>query len=264
MLAEQTVLGFTGEPPSPHCTPVLPACVSEGRGGEPRFAMNHKTQLQFNLGVHPDQANLATRFDPTRTSPVVIEKMQEPSETIGMSRTPVGDFNAVSSRKLALALKLAKRNAPLCSVECSPEIEITPPVLNEKRSVADIRTRCELPHKSDVATQTKEKSQHEKAPTKAPGISPSPSVFSISREISQLKADLKKTLVKLNKVTEAQEHLKSPRVANITDRVYWEQHLDDHEERLQQRREEQLARNARMLYDLSQQVRTGVGAPWNP
>lgn len=114
------MLAFSSHPPSGGCSAVLPSAVCEGRGGERRFAMNQKTQLQFNLGVVPDHAKLATDFDPSHPpSPVTIHKAAV--ETIGISCTPVQDFKAVSPSKLALAMKLAKRNA---RVKSAPDLKV--------------------------------------------------------------------------------------------------------------------------------------------
>lgn len=70
--------------------------------------MNHHTQLQFNLGIPSSPGNLATHFDSHHPTPVVIEK------PIG-----VGDdgFKAISAKRLALAVRLAKRDIRLGRLE---------------------------------------------------------------------------------------------------------------------------------------------------
>lgn len=253
------MLAFAPEPPCSACSPVLPACVSEGRGGETGFAMNQKTQLQFNLGVKPNQANLATKFDDTRPSPIVIEKMKP--ETIGLSRTPVGDFKAVSPERLALAMKLAKRNARLCSPRSgrsSPAyLESSDTSENGEKNVSGITRHTHLkpspgPHKGPRQSHKGRTSPAvREAPVSSPVSSP---VASITKEISKLKTDLRKQLAKLNKAKEGQDHLRTSQMPTVNDKVYWQEPVDEGEERVQQRREEQLARNARMTYDLSQQV----------
>lgn len=275
MLTEQTVLAFAAVPPSAVCSPVLPACVCEERGGETRFAMNQKTQLQFNLGIAPNNANLATNFDPTRPSPVVIEKMRtgirHASETIGMSNTPIGDFKAVLPERLALAMKLAKRNARCKSPQASSDERGSPVYhnhANERRPPLSHHDHIESSNKvSERRANGGASIYHEDVPptdnaqTNFPRpraklafkVPPTPPE-SIAREIARLKTDLDRQLAKLNRAKGEIGGRKKPHVQTVSKTVYWDE-VDENEDRQQQRREEQMSRNARMVYDLSQQVR---------
>ena len=86
--------------------------MCDKRGGETGFAMNQRTQLQFNLGVPPHHEKLATKMDPSsQPSPVCIQTLG--AETIGISHTPAQTFKAASPETLAIAMKLAKRNAKI-------------------------------------------------------------------------------------------------------------------------------------------------------
>lgn len=159
MLTQQTVLGFSEHPPSPFGATHLPHCITEQRGGQQSFAMNQHTQLQFNLGVPPRPTNRATHFDPTNPSPVVIEK----------ASFVCGEFRTISAEKLALAVRIAKRDLRLG--RCRPP---TPsghacPCCRSQQSVASaihcdscdtrVRTRePQTPVRSDTGhTDTKKK-----------------------------------------------------------------------------------------------------------
>ena len=105
------MLSFRQQPPSPFAAGCLPQCVCEQRGGQKRFAMNQQTQLQFNLQVPPNPANLATTFNPYNASPVVVEKVGPPnSSAVDHRSVPAGGFTMVSTDRLALAMRLAKRD----------------------------------------------------------------------------------------------------------------------------------------------------------
>ena len=104
LLTQQTVLGFSSHPPSPFGAGRLPRCVTEERGGQDSFAMNRHTQLQFNLGIPPSPSNLATHFDPSHPTPIVINK---PTMVTG------DRFKVISAKKLALAVRLARRDLKL-------------------------------------------------------------------------------------------------------------------------------------------------------
>jgi len=95
---QQTELKFLCHPLSPLAAPCLPQCVMEARGGESRFAMNTRTQLQFNLAVPPNPDNLPTHFH-LHPSPVVIERL-----------TPSSSASLPTAERLALAVRLARRD----------------------------------------------------------------------------------------------------------------------------------------------------------
>ena len=76
--------------------------------------MNQHTQLQFNLGIPPHPTNLETHFDPSRPTPVVIEK---PSFAPGLNG---GEFRTISAKKLALAIRLAKRDLRMGRFQSPP------------------------------------------------------------------------------------------------------------------------------------------------
>ena len=105
VLTQQTVLGFSDQPPSPFGATDLPQCITDQRGGQHSFAMNQHTQLQFNLGIPPHPTNLATHFNPSHPTPVVIKK----SSFVVNG----GAFSTISAKKLALAVRLAKRDLRL-------------------------------------------------------------------------------------------------------------------------------------------------------
>lgn len=216
--------------------------------------MNQKTQLQFNLGIAPNQANLATSFNPTRPSPVTIEKTR--TNTIGMSHTPIGDFKAVSPERLALAMKMARRNVRIRSPPASEDEGGCPTCTCHVDHVCREESRGETVWSNETRPSPCDRPA---TPTKIPPEPPaSPQVEAIARDIEKLKIDLRKQMAKLNKAKPKALVLewKAPKTPVLSDRVYWQEPYDEGKERKQQRHEEQQARNARMLYDLSQQVRT--------
>lgn len=233
--------------------------------------MNHQTQLQFNLGVAPDQAKLATSFNPSHPSPVTIHK----PETIGLSQTPVQEFKAVSTTKLALAMKMAKRYARINSA----------PDLRDKKV-------CHHDGEGDSEDSDDEEFEHEPHYLRQEETSKDPphgdvrgSLLreyarsvpeSIGKELGQLQLELDKRIEKLHNTEGKKPAVRKPGVKTVggagvkmvarsrgvgrvsgrvvNDRICWD-NLDETEEREQQRRGEQWARNTRLMYDLSQQVR---------
>lgn len=265
------MLGFSDLPPSLGGSPVLPSAVCEGRGGETRFAMNHKTQLQLNLGVKPNQANLATNFNPSHPPPVIIER--KPLETIGLSHTPVQEFRAVSTSKLAMAVKLAKRHAhtnnvpDVHKVVCnnddddgdSEDIdgsheEIKP----EPHSLGIVRTS---PHGRDQGHLLR---GHNRRVSESNGKELRRLQFEGNKRMKKLdtaevSSKVKKPAIRpgvsgSKKLTGIRWVQSGPDVKVVNDRMCWD-NLDEAEEREQRRRGEQWTRNTRLVYDLSQQVR---------
>lgn len=305
VLGEQTLLVFSSQPPSPGCSAVLPATVCEGRGGEKRFAMNQKTQLQFNLGVPPDHAKLATRFGPAHPSPVTIQKTVE---TIGMSCTPVRDFKAVSPTKLALAMKLAKRNVAVNSApdmrvheeeeeseetdESTEDEELESHSLRKDLKYQNVRGHFPESISRELLELDKrmEKLRRSKGPTVRIGNRPNVRTVGGGRERRVGGTGGGRPAVGVNRSNVQQAgglRVDRPRarsaggvggalrtggrpgvgvpgarggVRAVDDRICWED-LDETQQREQQWREEQMTRNTRMMYDLSQQVRVQPPPP---
>ena len=232
--------------------------------------MAHKTQLQLNLGVKPNHANLATNFTPSHPSPVTIER--KPLETIGLSHTPVQEFRAVSTSKLAMAMKLAKRRVRTTSapdvrnVVCDDDDEDNDSENTdepgdagkpEPHSFGLVRTP---PHRRDQGHLVRE---HTRRVPESNG-----------RELGKLQWEMDKRMKRLDtaevskkpamkrpgaggpskKLAGVRWVQSGPDVRVVNDRICWD-NLDEPEEREQQRRGEQWARNTRLVYDLSQQVR---------
>ena len=290
VVGEQTQLSFSPAPPAASCSSRLPAFLCEGRGGETGFAMNQKTQLQFNLESAPNQANLATKFEPSRQSPVVIEKM--PEETIGVSQTPADNFRLASAERLSLALKLAKRDArrktvtlgsegPCSDCRCCDECEQVPPSGYPETLEHHLKS-CIIKSHADSSKKSSSDNPRNKS-SKNPSIQPArlvpkPPQVAIVEEIEKLKVDLEKQLKLLTKAKKAkltdvspqleeyeQEGLKrlnkakklklaeSKEVSIYREPMHWNEE-DETKERQKQREEAQMMRNTRMLYDLTQQV----------
>lgn len=280
------MLGFCAHPPTSGCSSVLPSAVCEGRGGETRFAMNHKTQLQFNLGVAPNHAKLATSFQPSQPSPVMIHKTAV--ETLGMSNTPMRHFKAVSPNKLAMAMKLAKRNARVQSTPtlCDKRVHYDEDYSDEDE---ESYSKVEL---NPCHMASHEDSKYQDVQGRLQNVrKPCPPSESIARELGQLQLELDRRIENLRRTEDRKG--KGPAVSRpgvgarvvggaggragvgvvgktgaravrrvagvkvVNERVCWEE-LDEQEEREQQRRGEQLTRNTRMMYDLSQQVRVQI------
>lgn len=288
------MLEFAPDPPSFGCSSLLPSAVCDGRGGETRFAMNHKTQLQFNLGVTPSQAKLATSFNPSHPSPVTIHKPA--FETIGLSRTSVQEFKAVSTTKLALAMKMAKRYVRINSAPDLCDKRVRYDGEDDSEDSNDEEFEHE-PHHLRQA-ETPKDPPHGKHQDIRDGLlrENTRSVpESIGRGLGQLQLELDKRIAKLHRtegkkptarkpgvgraggpgvrtvggagargvggagVTVGARGVGRPDVRVVNDRICWD-NLDEAEEREQQRRGEQWTRNTRLMYDLSQQVR-GVELP---
>lgn len=312
------MLTFSSHPPSTGCSDVLPSTVCEGRGGEKRFAMNQRTQLQFNLGVAPNHTKLATSFGPSHPSPVTIHKPA--AETIGISCTPIQDFKAVSPNKLALAMKLAKRNVnsvPDLRVydveseetdESFEEVELKQNHLRKDVRCQNVRgyapseaigrelgeLQLELDRSIERMHRSKGKGKRaavravdrlnarvvggvgggrpavgvvDRANTKSVGGGrPAVGVADRARAAGKAGARVVGTGGHALRMTDRP----SARIAGwvgargdvkvVNDRICWVD-LDENQEREQQRREEQVTRNTRMMYDLSQQVRVQSPSP---
>ena len=271
VVGEQTLLSFSSAPPASSCSPTLPAFVSEERGGETGFATNQQTQLQFDLNHQPNQANLATSFEPRRFSPVMIEK-QPRAETIGMSQMPVDNFKLASAERLSLAMKLAKRDARKQTVvidpsgtcpdcECCTECEHT--WSDEERGHIESlehrlkesdrkKTHPEPPRRPLAPINYNQRGVRESKVTK---MAPKPPQVAIMEDIEKLKVDLEKQLKKMNRSTKFRVTNQVEDACIYREPLHWDEE-EESEERQLQRQYEQMSRNARMMYDLSQQVCT--------
>ena len=296
VLTQQTVLGFSAHPPSPFGAASLPHCIAEQRGGQQSFAMNQHTQLQFNLGIPPHPTNLATHFDPSRPSPVMIEK---PSFVPGLNG---GAFRAISAKKLALAIRLAKRDLRLGRFQSPTPSPSQPcPICRGEQSVqstshCDGKSVCiqepQTPAQTDIShTEMKkevEKDIEDPLPQGTPLYSNKPSVpepeivLSLvdkegnqrrrddwsSQEVLRLRKELQRQVAYIKQLRELGRglgHVTSARRVNTNNRGQgrvravesgrvWMEEVRGEEEKLLQREEEQAARNARTIYNLSHQL----------
>ena len=97
--------------------------------------MNHHTQLQFNLGIPPSTKNLATHFDPSHPAPVVIEKPAFVSDD---------GFHLVSAKKLALAVRLARRDLRMGFYQpASPHLCASCKTTQDKDTTLQSNTHCD-------------------------------------------------------------------------------------------------------------------------
>ena len=290
VLTQQTVLGFSTHPPSPFGAASLPQCVTEHRGGQQSFAMNQHTQLQFNLGVPPHPTNLATHFDPSCPSPVIIEK---PSFVHGVNG---GEFRAISAKKLALAVRLAKRDLRLRRFQPSPP-QSCPVCRNEQnvQSTVQCNGKCVYSQESQTPTQTDishtemkkgvVRDTEDPLPQRTPGLSDKQTVpvsevaLSLvdkegnqrkrddrnSQEVLRLRKELQRQVAYIKQLHELGRglgHVTSAqcvkrgqgRVRVVESGRVWMAEVRGEEEKLLQREEEQAARNARIIYNLSHQL----------
>ena len=284
LLAQQTVLGFTDHPPSPFGAGHIPRCVTEQRGGQQSFAMNHHTQLQFNLGMPSSLTNMATHFDPSHPTPVVIEK----PVAVG------GDgFKAISAKRLALAVRLARRDirlgrieltsSNLCSI-CRAEENKHTPSLSSGRDSPDVATktppfptlpssRAELKQRDNDPEQPLPYKETQRCSDKLRASSPARSEQSLlgrmgnqrgddrnSKEVVRLRNELQRQIAFMKqlrvlghgKVMLAQRSAVG-RKGSRGGRV-WMEEVRGEEEKLLQRKEEKMVRDARTIYNLSLQV----------
>ncbi len=225
--------------------------------------MNQKTQLQFNLGVAPDYSNLGTTFNPgNHNSPVIVEKI--PSRTIGFSHTPVEAFKMVSAEKLTLAMKLAKRNLERRVSEELPSRSSTD---DERGTMAwcdgntDHTPQSRSNDDDDRVSETCLPQNREPKILKEKSTSKIPE--EIKKQIGKLRGELQLQLSRMNGVKRSNTRTRPIRDQHMGVWSGRSQHvgrLDEGEENIERekrRREEQIARNARMTYDLSQQVYIG-------
>ena len=292
VLAQQTVLGFSTHPPSPFGAASLPHCVAQQRGGQQSFAMNQHTQLQFNLGVQPHPTNLATHFDPSRPSPVVIEKP---------SFVPAGlnerEFRTISTKKLALAVRLAKRDLRLGRFQSpSPSPSRPCPICRDEQRVPSSAARCsgksvhiqepQSPIQADVshAEMKKEvvRDTEEPLPQRTHSVLESEMASSLvdkegnqrrrddrsSQDVLRLRKELQRQVAYIKQLRELGRglgHMTSTRRGNankmggrsvrvVESGRVWMEEVRGEEEKLLQREEERAARNARTIYNLSHQL----------
>lgn len=174
------MLGFSTHPPSPFGAASLPQCVTERRGRQHSFAMNQHTQLQFNLGIPPHPTDLVTHFDPSQPSPVIIEK---PSFVHGVNGR---EFRAISAKKLALAVRLAKRDLRLRQLfqPPTPSSQQHCPICRDEQSVqstiqCDGKSVCiqelQTPAQTDVSRTEMKKSMVRDIEDPLPQRTPRPS-----------------------------------------------------------------------------------------
>lgn len=298
VLTQQTVLGFSSHPPSPFGAASLPHCITEQRGGQQSFAMSRHTQLQFNLGIPPHQSNLATHFDPSRPSPVMIEKPSFAPDPNGR------EFRTISAKKLALAVRLAKRDlrvgrfqspAPSASQSCL--------ICRDEQSVPPSTVCCggrsvciqepQTPTQADVSCTDMSKEgvrdPEEPLPQRTPqqyssknSISESKMALLLvdeegnkrrredqsSQEVLRLRKELQRQVAYIKQlrelgrglghVTSTQRGRNNKRgqrsVRGVESGRVWMEEVMGEEEKLLQREEEQAARNARTIYNLSHQL----------
>ena len=296
VLTQQTVLGFSTHPPSPFGAAILPHCITEQRGGQKSFAMSQHTQLQFNLGISPHPTNLVTHFDPSRPSPVMIEK---PSLVPGLHG---GAFRTISAKKLALAVRLAKRDLRVGRFQSPTPSPSQPcPICRGEQSVqssvrCDGKSVCipepQTPTQTDtIHTEMKkevEKDIEDPIPQRTPFYSNKQSVLEpeivlslvdkegnqrkrddrSSQEVLRLRKELQRQVAYIKQLRElgcGLGHVTSARSVNnykkgqgrvrvVESGRVWMEEVRGEEEKLLQREEEQAARNARTIYNLSHQL----------
>ena len=239
--------------------------------------MNQHTQLQFNLGVQPHPTNLATHFDPSRPSPVVIEKPSfVPASLNGR------EFRTISAKKLALAVRLAKRDLRLGRFQSpSPSPSRPCPICQDEQSVAPSAGHCSVhiqePQSSDVnrAEMKKEvvRDTEEPLPQKTLSVLESEMASSlvekegnqrrrddrISQDVLRLRKELQRQVAYIKQLRELGRglgHVTSTRQGNANKRSgrVWMEEVRGDEEKLLQREEERSTRNARTIYNLSHQL----------
>lgn len=256
--------------------------------------MDQHSQLQFNLGITPSPANLATNFDPTGQHPVIIDKAS--AGTIGLSLTPVEAFKAASPERLALAVKLARRNiqrgvtkSQSPSDDDSDHCTMPPVKSGANTHNGPVGHVCQQHCLPAPHTPLSSLGRRTSPATNAPPVSEEPEVT--AREIEQLRDKLEQQLARLdvsrkaigreeinrkegtvrreevkrkNEASRAVRREEANRkqeagrrkeaISRVENVSMWKEERDEDLERKEQRRKEQLSRNARLLYDLSQQV----------
>ena len=256
--------------------------------------MNRHTQLQFNLGIPPQPANMATHFHPSHhPSPVVIEK----PVFVGGEQ-----FKAVSAKKLALAVRLARRDIKLGQCRqpaaeylchsCRNEQDTSPrPTVNWSFTQPPEAPCVEVPQASphngsctDLEWErddlerplpnrtTRYDSSHKKPQLRRDDDIPV-SEASVngnrrdggrgSQEVIRLRRELHKQVLYMKQLRElGRGHsvlAKTQQAEKVKGRGeeggrVWMEEVKGEEEKLLQRREEQAVRDARTIYNLSQQV----------
>ncbi len=294
VLGERTQYSFSPGPPSSRCSSRIPAIVREGRGGEAGFAMNQQTQLQFGLRDVPNRFNLATGFDPRKMSPVVVEKVQAGMRPSTVSGSRLTSLRATSDERMALAMKLAKREAKRERRESKKTVDSDSDLDQKERLVLERTLGAECKYCDDYKKEKRDSiedlEQHLKncnlqsctkevypkpsvPDSKVPLTGsvchrmarsfPKPPQVAIVEEIERLKIDLENQLKKMDKAQklplEKAESSSLDQMEQVEpmsiyrEPTHWHEE-EETEERKQQRQAEQLVRNARMMYDLSQQV----------
>ena len=286
VLAQHTVLGFSTHPPSPFGAASLPHCVTQQRGGQQSFAMNQHTQLQFNLGVQPHPTNLATHFDPSRPSPVVIEKPSfVPASLNGK------EFRTISAKKLALAVRLAKRDLRLARFQSpSPPPSQPCPLCQDEQSVPPSAGHCSVhiqePQSPDISCAEMKKEvvrdTEEPLPQRTHSVLESEMASSlvdkegnqrrrddrISQDVLRLRKELQRQVAYIKQLRELGRglgHVTSTRRGNankmsgrsvrvVESGRVWMEEVRGEEEKMLQREEERSARNTRTIYNLSHQL----------
>ena len=249
--------------------------------------MSQQSQLQFNLGVPANSRNLATHFS-LAPSPVVLEKVPPRVTAVGLSQTPAHAFQAVSADRLALAIQLAKRDVRRGAVGVStPQFARPSPVLTAPRDGSGENGHCDsvvsqieaglgaktvkvvkenanhgaeesvIRQQAAVALVESEGNLKRKA---VPSIDPS------CREVVRLRKEIEQQVQKLKHLSERRRAMSVAReagdkpvsraaapVVSGGGRVWWEPG-EGEVERERRRRDEQAARNSRMLYNLQQQL----------
>ena len=274
-------------PPSPFGAGHLPQCVTEQQGGQHSFAMNRHTQLQFNLGIPPSPANLATHFDPSHPTPVVIEK----PVAVG------GDgFKAISANRLALAVRLAKRDIKLGRLElmssnvcvvCNAEEDKRTPSLTSGhcgRYNPDITTPTpqfparpsshpELERRFDDPEQPLPYKKTQVCSDELHAASPVRSEQSLlghagnqrgddrnSKEVVRLRKELQRQVAFMKQLRELGHGKMLLARCSAVGRKrsgggrVWMEEVRGEEDKLLQRKEEKMVRDARTIYNLSLQV----------
>ncbi len=290
ILAQQTVLGFSTQPPSPFGAASLPHCIAQQRGGQQNFAMNQHTQLQFNLGIPPHPNHLATHFDPSRPSPVVIEK---PSFVPGLNGR---EFRTISAKKLALAVRLAKRDLRLGRFQSPTPSPSQPcPICRDERSEPPSAIRCndgkgvhiqesQSPIQDDGSCAEMNKgvvrdTEEEPLPQRRHSVLESEMDLSLvgnqrrrddrsSQDVLRLRKELQRQVAYIKQLRELGRglgHVTSARRGNankvgqrsvrmVESGRVWMEEVRGEEEKMLQREEERAARNARTIYNLSHQL----------
>ena len=217
-------------------------------------------QLQFSLGSRPSARNLATHFDPNFQPPVVMRKLGN-VETIGISRTPGNAFRAINPERLALAVELARRNVQrarrsYCGTTTKEESKDS--VEKQQRKAPLEQTTKSLPATIDLPnTQMQRDNKSKKALQKKKAVSTEHE--EASNKVASLNKELQRRLLLWSEANvrtdESKLHRKHGKARHVNKRRWDVAEEDGEENKLEQWRKEQQARNARMMYDLSQQVR---------